>query len=65
MSESKLMTFRLNALRPKIRVVIELMSPGCAHKDKIADDQQDGANQRPDQEPPLNDLSGQVAHPQN
>jgi hypothetical protein len=46
--------FPTQRLWAKERVVIELMSPGSAHKDEIADDQQDGANQRPQQKVPLN-----------
>jgi hypothetical protein len=44
------------------RVVIELVSPGCAHIEEIARDQQDGTSRRPKQEPPLNNPVGSIIH---
>jgi hypothetical protein len=40
------------------------MSPGVAHEDKIAGDQQQGADQRSQQESPLSDPNGTINHPE-
>ena len=54
--------FPIQRLAAKESVVIELMSPGRAHEAKIADYQQDNANQRPQEESILNSPDITITH---